>query len=563
MESRGDTARFVVSVPMGYEDHVGNHTLALSPDGRMLVYGTEGRLYIKAVDEFEGKPLIGTDGAAGPFFSPDGMWLGFTQGGTLKKLPINGGSSIEIARGIGTNLGSSWDENGLIVYAPIGSYGLMRVSSNGGLPEQITTVDAAATENSHHWPQVLPGGDLVMYTVIGPSGGWDDAKIVVHDIGTGRRVTVRERATSGKYLPTGHLIYAQATGTLVAAPFDLGRREVIGSPVPVQSGVRLAIWGGSASYAVSDNGTLAIILGSIHASMSLQWVDREGRSLRRLGGAMLGAFVNLSPNGSRIAADVRQPNNSDIFLIDAITGEQSRFTFLTPEDESPIWSPDGRRLAYSSAWTGQERRIFVKPVDAATEPTLLYSRASHMHLSSWSPDGRWLVFDDIPEYDIWALKVDSTEQLVAVTTGDDAAYGARFSPNGRWLAYTSNETGRNEVYVVPFPPEPAVRHQVSVDGGRNPVWARNGGELFFRSGDTLMAVSVSIEGNFVREGPPRALFVAPGLAWGLECCVFGRNYDAAPDGTRFVIRTTDADAVVKEVHIVQNWLEELKAKVGN
>jgi serine/threonine-protein kinase len=557
-ELHGNPTRFVVPVPTGYTDFFGNHTLALSSDGRMLVYGTEGRLYIKALDEFEGEPLIGTEGAMGPFFSPDGRWLGFTQRGTLRKLSIDGGASIEIARGVGANHSGSWDKNDAIVYAPMGGQGLMRVSADGGIPEQITTVDDDALENSHLWPQVLPGSDLVMYTVIGPSGGWSDAKIVVEDVKTGRRTTVRERATYGRYLPSGHLLYAQATGTLVAVPFDLGRLEVTGSPVPVQSDVRLAMWGGAASCAVSDNGTLAVVLGSIYTSMSLTWVDRNGRLLRQLADAVYGGSVDLSPDGRRLALDIRQPNNDDIVLIDAATGEQDRFTFDPPEDETPIWSPDGRRVAYASGGTGQDRRIYIKPVDAATEPTLLYTAKRHLHLSSWSPDGRWLVFSDL--WDIWALNVDSAEYLIPIAASDADEIGAQFSPDGRWLAYTSNETGRNEVYVVSFPGTTA-KQQVSTDGGASPVWAGSSKELFFMSGDTLMAVSVSTGSAFSRGGTPRPLFVAPGVAASNRSGY--RNYDVTSDGTRFVLRVTKLDAVAKEVHVVLNFFEELKARVGN
>jgi serine/threonine-protein kinase len=554
--------RFLVPVPTGYEDYVGQHSLALSSDGRMLVYGTEGRLYIKEIDEFEGEPLVGTEGATGPFFSSDDRWLGFSQRGTLKKLSIDGRATIEIARGIGSNYSGSWDKDNTIVYAPIGSQGLMRVSADGGIPEQITTVDDEALENSHLWPQRLPGNDLVMYTVIGPSGGWNDAKIVVEDLRTGRSTTVREQATNGTYLPSGHLMYALATGALVAAPFDAGRLEVTGSPVPVESDVRLSMWGGRASYAVSDNGTLAFVRGSIFTSMALTWVDRDGVLLQQIGASMFGGSVELSPDGRLVALDIRQPNNDDIFLIDAATGEQSRFTFDAPEDESPIWSPDGRLVAYSSAWAGQDRRIYIKPVDAATEPTLLYAGGRHSHLSSWSPDGQWLVFNDL-EADIWAINVDSVEHTMPIATTDAFEYGARFSPDGRWLAYTSNETGRWEIYVVSFPGVTA-KQQVSSNGGVRPVWARSGGELFYLSGDTLTALSVSTEGAFSRRGTPRSLFVLPGMAsTGMASIGDLRNYDVTSDGTQFVVRVNRPDAVVSEVHVVLNLLEDLRQRVGN
>jgi serine/threonine-protein kinase len=303
--------------------------LALSRDGRALVYYAEGGLHIRSVDQFESEPLAGSAGAEFPFFSPDGEWIGFTEGGTLKKVSVDGGPVTEIAS-TGADLinGASWGEDGNIVYSVYGS-GLWRVAAAGGSPEQLTTEVDSLLESAHAWPQVLAGGKLVLFTVTsGPTSLWEDTKIVLQDLETGGRKTVREKAGFGRYVPTGHIVYAEATGTVLALPYDLARRELTGAPFPVESGVRFARWGGAASFAVSDGGTVAFVRGSIARNNVLWWVDRRGRRLRQLGPPMTAAKLRLSPDGRRVATWIHKPNNADVFLVDAATGKFGRRTVV-------------------------------------------------------------------------------------------------------------------------------------------------------------------------------------------------------------------------------------------
>lgn len=340
---------------------------------------------------------------------------------------------------------------------------------------------------------------------------------------------------------------------MLAVPYDITRREVTGPAVPALAGVRVAVSAAAASFAISDNGTLAFVRGNSLEMRLLQWVDREGTRLSQVGPPInaLSQF-ELSPDGRRLALTIRQPNNDDIWIADAANGERERFTFEAAEDETPIWSADGRRIAYRSAGTGQTHRIYVKDVDAGSDPTLVYTGKRHLHLTSWSYDGRWLAFYEFhPEAlsDIWVLDVDSTEHLISVAATTASEADAVFSPDGRWLAYHSDESERFEVYVVSFP-QVGGKRQVSTNGGGAPKWAAAGNELFYRSRTGLMAARVSTEGTFSRE-VPRLLFQAP-IAL----------YDVAPDGQRILITVPNPDAPAREIEVVVNWVEELRRRMG-
>ncbi|MCH7715901.1 MAG: PD40 domain-containing protein, partial [Gemmatimonadetes bacterium] len=417
--SSGTPTRVVIPVPDGYQMLFGqNPQLALSPDGRTLVYYTDGLLHVRSLDSFDDVPLAGTQGASTPFFSPDGKWIGFSSGG-LMKIAVEGGPVLSILDAH-SRRGADWSAEGNIVYVPaLGSSGVWLMADDGSGSHQITTVLDSALETAHAWPQLLPDGKSVLFTVIGPSGGWGDASLVVQDIASGERRAVIERATYGRYVSTGHIVYAQADGTILAVPFDLGRLRVTGAPFPVASEVRVAVWGGAASFAVSDGGTLAFVRGTSETRFLLNWLDRDGEVVRQLGPPLNGASRTVSPDGRRIAFTLRQPDHNDIWLADAASGRREHFTFESTEDETPVWSPDGQRIAYSSAWTGEARRVYVKPVDGSSEAELIYTGDYHLHLTDWSPDGKWLAFSQFhpqTSTDIWLVSTDGEGQLVPVVT---------------------------------------------------------------------------------------------------------------------------------------------------
>ena len=553
-ETEKTITRFTISVPGGHEMLNGQFPLlALSPDGRTLVYYSEGQLFKRALDSFESEALAGTGGAGSPFFSPDGEWIGFVRGGTFQRISVDGGPVTDLARGaVASVLGARWGEDGTIVFAGGGTTGIRRIPATGGVPETVTVVDSTS-ESPHAWPELLDEGRLVLFTVVGPSGLWEDARVVVRDVETGERTTVAERGTFGRYVTSGHVVYVQADGTILAVPFDLANREVIGAPYPVESGVRVGYWGGGASFAVSDGGTAAFVRGSTWAINELWWVDRRGRRINGVGHPMTSEEFDLSPDGLRLVTGIFQPTGSDIFVLDASTGERSRVTF-DGGHWAAIWSPDGRRIAYVSVGTGQAE-IHVKEIDSSADPILFHASKYLDSPSSWSPDGDWIAFREIdPETqgNIYARRVDGADSLIHIATTQAHESWGQFSPDGRWIAYVSDADGASQVYVVSFP-EIRGKRQVSTNGGRRPIWSASGDELFFWNGDTLMVAPVSIGASFDAEAP-RPLFVLSGRR---------RGYDVTADGQRFLVHMRNPDAPAREIHVVENWLEVLKAKGGN
>jgi serine/threonine-protein kinase len=521
--------------------------MALSPDGEAMVFRGEGGLHVRPLSELDTRLLEGTAGGYNPFFSPDGRFVAFVQGGVFKKVALDGGPVAEIAPiPDGWLQGADWGEDGHIVFSGIG--GVRRIPAAGGPLEIITSVDSTS-EHMHMWPQLLEGGRTLLFTAMGPSAQWADAKIVIKDLASGDQSVVVEGGTFGRYLPTGHILYATVSGTIMAVPFDLASWSMEGDPVPIESGVHVAAWGGGPQVAVSPAGNAAFIRGSVWEDHRLLMVDRSGGE-RQLGDPVKTYFSRISPDGSRAAVTLSRPGQTNIHLLDLSSGDLEHLTFGTPFHDTAVWSPDGQSIAFSADWVNGVSQVFLQPVDPAAPATLLFTGDYHIHLMDWSPDGQWIVFFYVvPEtgYDLYAVRVDSADHVIPVRATVASESSAKFSTDGDWLAYGSD----GEVYLTPFPPTEG-SGQVAVGRGSSPRWARDWGELFFRRGQTLLVAEVSTAGT-LSLGPPRPLFDLP------ENTV---RYDVTADGRQFLVAIRNPDAEVREIEVVVNWLREMEERMG-
>jgi Tol biopolymer transport system component len=532
-------------------------TLAFSPDGRSLVYRAhigrpkDGRLYLRRLGEQDARPLDGTESAVHPFFSPDGQWLGFDDvaAAQLKAVPLAGGAVRTICATEDLN-GASWGEDGRIVFAPgLLSPNLVRVAAEGGVPEPLTTLDRK-TEDGHFWPQVLPGGKAMLFTIETPGRPFDDARIVGQDIATGRRSVVVEGGTGGRYLRSGHVVYARGS-SLMAIRFDLGRMAAVGAGIALVEGVHTSPGGGLADFAVSNDGTLAYVPAPADLyEHSLVWVDRRGNATPATTTRALYAGVAASLDAHRMAVELSAANN-DIWLLEPSTGALTRLTF-DHENEYPLWTPDGH-LLFASDRDGAENPYIMRA--DGTEVRRLAQLPRPAWATSVSPDGETLLLNQAGEhggYDIGLLSLRQGGQSKLLVETPFSEHDAMFSPDGRWIAYVSEESGRAEVYVQPFP-GPGSKSRVSLDGGDSPAWSRDGKELFFVQGTKMMTSRLTLIPG-LSSSKPEVLFDAP---WR------GGKYVVAPDGRFLTIRLSEAATSTREIRVVLNWFEELKRRLPN
>jgi eukaryotic-like serine/threonine-protein kinase len=542
--------------------------LALSADGRYLAYvgGPLLQLFLRPIDGFDSKPLAGTEGADNPFFSPDGQWLGFVADRKLKKISLAGGAPFTICTVVTGAFGASWQPDGTIIFAPsapghvVPGAGLLRVSAEGGSPAAATAW--REEETGPRWPEVLPGGKMVLYSA-SPSGtNWSsDAMIYIQSLDSGERRPL-VKGVAPHYLPTGHLVYTRS-GTVFAVRLDLARPTVLGNPVPVLDGVQQDDRGGP-QLSISQVGSIVYVPSLPPANRTVVWVDRGGAEQALQMPSHAYSAPRLSNDGRRLAVLI-DDERRDIWMFDLSRRTLSRLTSRW-DHEPPIWTPDGHRLTFRSGPPGT-RNIYWMPVDGSRQEERLLTSPHLNNPSSWSPDGRVLAFYDVDlaqegaadfrYHDIWWISLDEPDKPHAFLETGFLESAATFSPDGRWLAYVSNESGRNEIYVRPFP-GPGEKLQVSAEGGGEPVWPRNAHELFFRNGDAMFAVDVKLMPTF-SAGPVRRLFEgAYGKGyWGLK-----PEYDVTPDGQRFVMVKTVEDTLRSApINIVVNWFEELQRRV--
>jgi serine/threonine-protein kinase len=466
-----------------------------------------------------------------------------------------GGPPVPLATLDAPSRGASWGSDDAIIYASTNpDTGLLRVSSNGGEPTVLTRPDPKKGERDHFWPHVLPGGRAVLFTII-PPGPIEDAQIAVLDLRNGSYKIVLRGGSDARYVEGGYLVYGLA-GTLRAVAFDVDRLEVRGTPVPVLQQVVTTPTAGAANFGVAANGTLTYLSRSeLGDARTLVWVDRDGREEPLKVPPRAYASARLSPDGTRIALDVRDEQN-DIWIWDLPRQTMTRLTFDPGADNLPTWTPDGRRIAFQSSRDGVPR-VYWQAADGTGAAELLSSDAGSP--SSFSPEGTRLLFGFD---DIGALNIDGARRTELLLNGPYIEQNAEVSPDGRWLAYQSNESGRDEIYVRPFPNVDGGKWQVSTDGGTRPLWSRDGRELFYYTAARgVIAVPIRAGTTFAA-GTAAVVFSGPAFA----VPTLRRMYDVSTDARRFLmIKLAPAtgervDALVQLV-IVQNWQEELKRLV--
>ena len=533
-------------------------SVAISPDGTHLAYVANNQLYLRAIEELETNPIPGTEDARGPFFSPDGQWLGFFADDKLKKVSIRAGSAQTLCDAPNPP-GASWGPDNTIVFGR-GGEGIWQVSAAGGTPQVVIRPDPEQIEiYGGSPPELLPGGKAMLFTIKSVAVDWDDAKIVVQQLETGERKVVIEGGKHARYVPTGHLVYARAS-TLLAVPFDLERLEVTGAPVPVVGGVMesSAYSRGVADFSISKNGSLVYVpMGEQEAQRTLVWVDRKGAVEPLAALPRTYTHPRLSPDGRRLSVAIQEAN-SDIWVYDIARSTLTRLTFEA-NNILPIWTPDGKRVAFSSDRAGGPRNLFWRPADGSGGVERLATSELIQQPLSWSPDGQVMAFLELHPTnlpDIWVLPLEGERKPQPFLRSPFNEGGAMFSPDGDWLAY--HEIGQftdPEVYVQPYP-GPGGKRQISTDGGTEPVWNPNGRELFYRNGDKMMAVDVTTEPSF-NAGTPRLLFEG---RYGRDS--FDRTYyDVTPDGQRFVMVKAGETLAPAQINITLNWFEELKRLV--
>ena len=546
---------------------------AIAPDGSTLAFAAadasgKTSLFVRPVDSLTASPVAGTEGASFPFWSPDSRFIGYSVPGKLMKIPATGGPAQTLCPLSGAAIvarGAAWSRDGFIVFNN-GQAPLSRVSASGGTAVPIGALQPG--ETSRQFPALLPDGEHLLYfstaTLQAAGGLW------VTSLATGESKRLLGTDTGGLFVPGWDYLLFGRQGTLLAQPFDFKALTPKGDPVPVAERLETGAVPGIVAFSVSDTGVLAYGVGSAaDTAFRLAWVDRRGQEIATVDPPGWYRGVELSPDGSRIAAHRHDGDGGDIWLMDQARGTTARFTFDASQDNSsPAWSRDGGRIAYASLRAGRWC-LYVKPSDGTGNEERVYESAAGNVLAvqplSWAPDGRSLlfaVFNRTSLWDVWLLSLSGTPEAAPLLQEPTVERHGQISPDGKWLAYMSRETGTNEVYVRGLPPV-AGKWAVSTGGGTVPRWRGDGRELFYLAGGQLMAVDVSADGSAFETGAPEALFE---FSHSNVTHADYFPYAATRDGRKFLVTrelpSSAGDARQTPVVVVLNWFEELRTKVS-
>jgi serine/threonine-protein kinase len=540
----------------------GDRDLAITPDGSRIVYvGNRGtQLFVRAFDALEPVAVF-TGAVRGPFVSPEGKWIGFVdQAVFLKKVAVTGGPAVMLTRLDGRSAGATWAPDDTVIFATGNvTTGLQRVAA-AGETTVLTRPDHAAGEADHLWPELLPGGRAVLFTITAASGGLDAAQVAVLDLQTGTHKIILRGGSHAHYVPSGHLVYA-AAGTLRAVTFDPARLETRGTSVRVIPEVVTTSLG-SVDAMVADDGTLAYVSwpGVVGATSprTLVWVDRRGRETPITAEPRAYHLPQLSPDGTRVAV-YASDQQQDIWLWDLARTTLTRLTFDPRQDMTPVWTPDGRRLLFSSLRAGPQN-LYVQAADGTGSATRLTESDNQQVPTSTARDGSVVFYETTPTRgrDLWRLILGPPPRAEPLLETPFEERGGIVSPDGRWLAYESDSSGRFEIYVRPFPDVGNVESKISPSGGVQPLWAGNGREIFYVAPDgALMTVPVEPRGTTWSAGTATKLVEGRYYTGAGE--YFLPQYDVSPDGQRFLMIKEGGAA--PSLIVVQNWDQELKRLV--
>jgi predicted Ser/Thr protein kinase len=543
----------------------------LSRDGSRLAFvgGPERLIYLRMLDQLDARAIPGTEGAGFLCFSPNGQWISYNAGGELRKIAIAGGppQTLAEARTLVGPSTQSWGQDDNILYANDGV--IMRIPSSGGKPETVATPDARKGELFYFGAQELPGSDQILFSMMGSSAA-SSPKVVAFNPKTGEKKKLLDGLELAQYLPSqadsqaGYLIFSDFnTATLMAVTFDVKRLEVKSTAVSVLEGIRDFV-GPFFLFGISDSGTLAYVPGasaSNSTARTLVWVDRKGVEQPLSAPPRAYSYPKISPDGERVAVEIQAGQDPtvasvDVWVYDLVRGALSRLTFQGA-NLLPLWTPDGKRLIYGSGPNPISASLVSGPADGTAPPSPLPSDAIARLARSISGDGKLLIGvgsrnTEGSGNEFWALSLAEGGKPRSFLNSRSVKSDPQISPDGRWVAYQSFESGRPEIYVVPYP-KGDQKFPISTDGGAIPRWSRNGRELFYWSGRKMMAVDIQTNPVF-RAGVPKMLF---------EGTYSAAGYDVAPDGQRFLlvkppaVLQTPADQLI----VVVNWLEELRRRM--
>ena len=532
-------------------------SLAISPDGQKIVFaGTaegQSRLWLRSVDSASARPLAGTDDALAPFWSPDSRSIGFFAHNTLERLDIDGGSTQVLANA-SFGRGGAWNRDGTILFTPNPGSPIMQVPARGGDPTAVTRVEVPQ-QFGHGLPQFLPDGRHFLYYVSGSPQG---RGVYIGQLSGSETKRLLDADTAAVYAPSGQLLFVRQN-TLFAQHFDPVRLELAGNPFPVAE--RIVVEGQSAALSASGAGSIVYRTGlTVGGQHQFIWFDRAGRETGKVGSPDFSAAGGaLSPDGRRLALFKPVSGNVDVWLLEIVRGVSNRFTFNTADEILPIWSPDGTRIVFSSNRNGGVQNLYQKSATGAGSEDLLLATPQGKTATDWSADGRFLLYmsaDPKTGLDIWTLPLDDRKPLPIVQTNFEEQL-AQFSPDGKWIAYQSNESGRFEIYVQPFSSpngKAGGKLRISTDGGAQARWRRDGLELFYIALDgRLMAAPIRFasNGQAVEAGAPVPLF-ATRVGGALQ--PYPRHeYMVSPDGQRFLLNTVTEEASTSPITVILNW----------